>query len=173
MANSVQRLNWLRASVLGANDGIISTAGLVLGIAGATNSSQFILIGGLAGIIAGIISMSIGEYVSVSSLRDTEKAVFKISAANLTSPLVAAFASARAFFLGSLVPLIAILIPPLQYRIYATFASVILALAITGYVSAIKGETSAKRSVIRVVLGGAFAMTITYAIGKIFAISGI
>lgn len=69
------KLNWLRATVLGANDGIISTAGLVLGVAAATNSLLVIVTAGIAGIIAGAISMAAGEYVSVSSSRDMEKAL--------------------------------------------------------------------------------------------------
>lgn len=69
------KLNWLRAAVLGANDGIVSIAGLVVGVAGATNSSLVILTAGVAGIIAGAISMAAGEYVSVSSSRDTERAL--------------------------------------------------------------------------------------------------
>ncbi len=76
-ASSVSRLNWLRASVLGANDGIVSIAGLVLGVAGATDSSVVILTAGVAGIIAGAISMAAGEYVSVSSSRDSEKALLQ------------------------------------------------------------------------------------------------
>jgi VIT1/CCC1 family predicted Fe2+/Mn2+ transporter len=71
------RQNWLRASVLGANDGIVSIAGLVLGVAGATNSQSAIFTAGLAGIIAGAISMAAGEYVSVSSQSDSEKALLK------------------------------------------------------------------------------------------------
>lgn len=76
-SNQVSKLNWLRASVLGANDGIVSIAGLVFGIAGATNSSGIILTVGIAGIISGAISMATGEYVSVSSSRDTEKALIR------------------------------------------------------------------------------------------------
>ncbi|MFJ9340872.1 VIT family protein [Streptomyces sp. NPDC101733] len=68
------RLNWLRAGVLGANDGIISTAGLVVGVAGATTSRTAILTAGVAGLLAGALSMAAGEYVSVSSQRDSERA---------------------------------------------------------------------------------------------------
>ncbi|WP_239516643.1 VIT family protein [Streptomyces sp. ICC4] len=68
------RLNWLRAGVLGANDGIISTAGLVVGVAGATTSRSAIMAAGVAGLLAGALSMAAGEYVSVSSQRDSEKA---------------------------------------------------------------------------------------------------
>jgi VIT1/CCC1 family predicted Fe2+/Mn2+ transporter len=69
------RLNWLRAAVLGANDGIVSTAGLVVGVAGATTDHRAILIAGVAGLVAGAISMAAGEYVSVSTQRDSEQAL--------------------------------------------------------------------------------------------------
>ncbi|MDN4162052.1 VIT1/CCC1 transporter family protein [Nocardioides abyssi] len=69
------RLNALRAAVLGANDGIVSTAGLVMGVAGATNDRGTIAVAGLAGLVAGAMSMAAGEYVSVSTQRDTERAL--------------------------------------------------------------------------------------------------
>ncbi|MCC3765390.1 VIT family protein [Glycomyces sp. TRM65418] len=67
-----QRLNWLRAGVLGANDGIVSVAGIVIGVAGATDDRSTILVSGLAGLVAGALSMAGGEYASVSTQRDTE-----------------------------------------------------------------------------------------------------
>ncbi len=70
-----QRLNWLRAGVLGANDGIVSVASLVVGVAGATTDNAALLIAGLAGLVGGAISMALGEYVSVSSQRDSERAL--------------------------------------------------------------------------------------------------
>lgn len=70
-----QRLNWLRAAVLGANDGIVSTAGLVIGVAAATTERSTILTAGLAGLAAGAMSMAVGEFVSVSTQRDTEEAL--------------------------------------------------------------------------------------------------
>ena len=75
--NHTAKLNWLRAAVLGANDGIVSQAGLLFGIAGATSSTNIIITAGVAGILAGAISMAAGEYVSVSSSRDTEKALLE------------------------------------------------------------------------------------------------
>ncbi|PPK65803.1 VIT1/CCC1 family predicted Fe2+/Mn2+ transporter [Actinokineospora auranticolor] len=72
------RLNWLRAGVLGANDGIISTAGLVVGVAGATADRTAILAAGVAGLVAGALSMAGGEYVSVSTQRDTERAALRL-----------------------------------------------------------------------------------------------
>lgn len=71
------RLNWLRAGVLGANDGLVSTAGLVVGVAGATSTLSTILTAGIAGLVAGSLSMAGGEYVSVSTQRDTEAAAIE------------------------------------------------------------------------------------------------
>ncbi len=70
-----QRLNWLRAGVLGANDGIVSVAAIVVGVAGATTANAPILTAGLAALIGGAISMALGEYVSVSGQRDSERAL--------------------------------------------------------------------------------------------------
>ncbi len=225
-ASTVSKLNWLRAAVLGANDGIVSIAGLVLGVAGATSDSGVILTAGIAGIIAGAISMAAGEYVSVSSSRDTERALLNkerdelknfpdaellelislyerkglskktatlvaeeltkkdafaahvdvelgIDPDNLTNPWHAAFASASAFLAGAFIPLVAIILPPLEFRIPFAFMAVILALAATGFVSAKIGGAGTVRAVVRVVLGGAFAMVVTYTIGRLFHASGI
>ncbi|MFD0985529.1 VIT1/CCC1 transporter family protein [Methyloligella solikamskensis] len=70
----VSRIGWLRAAVLGANDGIISTASLILGVAGASSAKGDILLAGVAAVVAGAMSMAAGEYVSVSSQSDTETA---------------------------------------------------------------------------------------------------
>ena len=70
----VERIGWLRAAVLGANDGIISTASLILGVASASASKADVLLAGVAGLVAGAMSMAAGEYVSVSSQSDTEHA---------------------------------------------------------------------------------------------------
>ncbi|MFF2527056.1 VIT1/CCC1 transporter family protein [Streptomyces liangshanensis] len=72
------RLNWLRAAVLGANDGIVSTAGLVVGVAGATDARGTLLTAGPAGLLAGSMSMATGEYVSVSTQRDSERAALAV-----------------------------------------------------------------------------------------------
>lgn len=220
------RLNWLRAAVLGADDGIVSVAGLVVGVAGATTHTGVIFAAGLAGIVAGAISMAAGEYVSVSSQRDTEKALLKkeryelkhfpkeeleelaglyekkglsqktahlvaaeltehdaeaahfdaelgIDPHNLTNPWHAAFASAASFLVGAVIPMVAILLPPVTTRIPVAFVSVIVALAITGVLSARIGGASVVKATVRVVLGGAFAMIVTYSIGTIFHVSGI
>ncbi|HQR26787.1 MAG TPA: VIT family protein [Nocardioides sp.] len=77
-ANISGRLNWLRAGVLGANDGIVSTASLVVGVAGATSDKTAILVAGVAGLIGGAMSMAAGEYVSVSTQRDSEEALLHL-----------------------------------------------------------------------------------------------
>lgn len=69
------KLNWIRAAVLGANDGIVSIAGLVVGVAGATTNKTTIFTAGIAGLVAGALSMAVGEYVSVSSQRDAERSL--------------------------------------------------------------------------------------------------
>src|SRR5690554_5776133 len=70
----VSRIGWLRAAVLGANDGIVSTASLIVGVAAAAQGTSEILVAGIAGLVAGSMSMAAGEYVSVSSQSDTEHA---------------------------------------------------------------------------------------------------
>lgn len=77
------RLNWLRAGVLGANDGIVSTAGLVVGVAGASAARGTIFTAGLAGLVAGAVSMALGEYISVSSQRDSERSQLDLEAREL------------------------------------------------------------------------------------------
>jgi len=79
------RTGWLRATVLGANDGIVSTASLVLGVAAAGASSQGVLVAGVAGLVAGAMSMAAGEYVSVSSQADTERADLARESRELTA----------------------------------------------------------------------------------------
>src|SRR5579863_3973665 len=81
----IQRIGWLRAAVLGANDGIISTASLILGVASASSAGSEALVAGVAGLVAGAMSMAAGEYVSVSSQFDTEHADLARETAELAS----------------------------------------------------------------------------------------
>jgi VIT1/CCC1 family predicted Fe2+/Mn2+ transporter len=212
------RLNWLRAGVLGANDGIVSTAGIVIGVAGATTSRTAIITAGIAGLVAGAMSMAVGEYVSVSTQKDTEKALLikerleleetpdeeleeltglyaakglshelakevalqltahdalgahaeaelGIDPHNLASPTHAAIASFIAFTLGSLLPLLAITLPPMSWRVPVTVIGVVLALAGTGLLAARLGSAPVGRSLGRNVIGGLVAMAMTYGIG--------
>lgn len=90
------RLNWLRAGVLGANDGIVSTASLVVGVAGATTDTTAILVAGVAGMVGGAVSMALGEYVSVSSQRDSERALVEKEVGELAEFPEAEFAELEA-----------------------------------------------------------------------------
>ena len=214
------KLNWLRAGVLGANDGIVSVAGIVIGVAAATVERAPIVTAGVAGLAAGALSMALGEYVSVSTQRDTEQALLAkerrelleepeaeleelvgiyqkkglspqtartvaeeltahdafaahidielgIDPNELTNPWHAAISSAISFTVGAILPMLAILLPPPAARIPVTFVAVLLALAITGWVSARLGGADPVRATQRVVIGGALAMAVTYAIGRL------
>src|SRR5579862_6338266 len=79
----IGRIGWLRAAVLGANDGILSTASLVLGVASAHGTHNSVLVAGVAGLVAGAMSMAAGEYVSVHSQADTEQAELKVERTEL------------------------------------------------------------------------------------------
>ena len=85
-SHRTQRIGWLRAAVLGANDGIVSTASLVLGVASAEASRSAVMVAGVAGLVAGAMSMAAGEYVSVSSQADTERADLARERAELAQP---------------------------------------------------------------------------------------
>jgi VIT1/CCC1 family predicted Fe2+/Mn2+ transporter len=214
------KLNWLRAGVLGANDGIVSTAGIVVGVAAATAERAPVFTAGIAGLVAGALSMAVGEYVSVSTQRDTEKAMLhkerqeltlqpdaeldeliglyqarglshetahkvaeeltahdalaahaevelRIDPKELTNPWQAAGSSAIAFTVGALLPLLAILVPPSAIRIPVTFVAVLIALALTGWAGARLGGAKPLHPTLRVVVGGALAMVITFGIGHL------
>jgi len=213
------RLNWLRAGVLGANDGVVSTAGLVMGVAGATSDRGTILVAGVAGLAAGALSMAAGEYVSVSTQKDSELALLEkerrelaeepqeelaelaglyvakglsedlalevakqltdhdalgahaeaelgIDPNDITSPWAAAWASMVSFTVGALLPLLTITLFGPGLRVWVTVLSVAIALALTGWASARFGYGPTRRAVLRNVLGGVFAMAVTYAIGS-------
>lgn len=167
------RANWLRAAVLGSIDGIVSVAGIVVGVAGATDAKPIIFVAGLAGLLAGALSMAAGEYVSVSTQRDIEREHHtKINSDDegFTNPWHAALASAIAFIIGSIIPLSVVMLPIGKLTIVATFASVLIALFITGWWSAKLAGTSRSRAVVRVMIGGSLAMIITYSIGSLFNI---
>jgi VIT1/CCC1 family predicted Fe2+/Mn2+ transporter len=214
------RLNWLRAGVLGANDGIVSVSAIAVGVAGATPRLEPILTASVAGLVGGAISMALGEYVSVSSQRDSERALIakekaelatmpheelaeltklyqdkglslqtarqvaeeltasdalaahldaelNIDQQDIVSPWRAAYASAIAFLIGGLLPILAIIVFPAAMRVPATFAAVLIALAITGAAGGYLGGSPVWRPTVRVVLGGAIALATTFLIGRL------
>src|SRR3954464_3577902 len=168
-----RRSNWLRAGVLGANDGIVSVAAIVVGVAGATSENGPILVAGLAALIGGAVSMALGEYVSVSSQRDSQRAARGGPGADDASPWAAAFASAVSFLSGGILPLLAIVLIGAAARIPTTVAVVLLALALTGATGAHLGNAPILRPTIRVVIGGGLALLLTFLIGNLLGASGV
>jgi vacuolar iron transporter family protein len=217
------RLNWLRAGVMGANDGIVSTAGMVVGVAGAAVSNEALMAAGISAAIAGALSMAVGEFVSVSSQRDSQRAELEIEKAELASdprhgldqltdlveatgvdrslahqvavqltkkdalaaharfelnidpdelanPWQAGVASMLAFTVGALIPLLAILLSPRPMAVPVTATSVVMALALTGVVSAHLGRAPKLKAGLRTVGGGLLTMTVTFAIGSLIGI---
>jgi VIT1/CCC1 family predicted Fe2+/Mn2+ transporter len=147
----------------------VSVAGIVIGVAGATSARGPIFTAGLAGLVAGAVSMALGEYVSVSSQRDSERAELKQEKGALAaSPVQAAAASALAFTSGALLPVLAILLPPAALRVPVTFTAVLIALGLAGALSARIGGSPIRRAVLRVVIGGALGLAFTYGIGHLF-----
>ncbi|WP_231384049.1 VIT1/CCC1 transporter family protein [Cellulomonas sp. URHD0024] len=164
-------LNSLRAGVLGANDGIVSVAAIVVGVAGASSSQKAVLAAGVAGLVAGALSMAAGEYVSVSSQRDAERAA-GVPADAQTNPWHAAFASLAAFLVGGIVPMIVVLVPwPSALIVPAVVVAVVLALVATGWLSARVGRAPARRAVLRNVVGGVLAMAVTYGVGALLGMA--
>jgi VIT1/CCC1 family predicted Fe2+/Mn2+ transporter len=219
-ARILSTLNWLRAGVLGANDGIVSTAAIIFGVAAASATHSTVMLAGIAAVAAGAMSMAAGEYVSVSTQRDLEvaelgrqrsdlardperelniltrlfeqrgvepklaaevaremsdkdavavhaRAELGIDPDNVTSPWAAAIASMVSFTVGGSIPIVAMLVSARAIEIEVAGAAVVVAMALTGFVSARLGRTPVLRSVVRNVAGGMLAIAITYGVGKI------
>jgi VIT1/CCC1 family predicted Fe2+/Mn2+ transporter len=163
------RLNALRAGVLGANDGIVSTAAVVVGVAGASTAVRPILIAGTVAALGGAISMALGEYVSVSSQRDALRArdAEGEDADDGANPWQAAIASLGTFLVGAALPMLAILLPPVSLRVPVTVVVVLVALGATGAIAAGIGGAPRARAAVRVVVGGAIALAVTYGLGTV------
>ena len=159
--NHGESLNRLRAAVLGANDGIVSTAAVLVGVAGATSNPQTIAMSGLAAVIGGAVSMALGEYVSVSSQRDSERAM---GMSQLVNPWSAGIASFISFILGAALPFAAALFAPVAVIFGVTF----VALALTGALSAHLSNVPKTRAMLRIVIGGMAALAVTFAVGSVF-----
>jgi VIT1/CCC1 family predicted Fe2+/Mn2+ transporter len=223
-ASLASRLNWLRAGVLGANDGIVSVAAIVVGVAGAGGGTPAIMAAGAAGLVGGAISMALGEYVSVSSQSDSQRAMIEkqkrelrddpageldvltglyeerglapatarqvaieltekdalkahlslelnITEDEVANPWHAAAASALAFTLGAILPLLAILLPPEEIRVPVTFLAVLVALAATGALGAALGGSRVMRATVRVLVGGAAALAVTWLVGTLLGVT--
>lgn len=214
------RAQWLRAAVLGADDAIVSTASLMIGVAASSASRSAILIAGISGLVAGAMSMAAGEYVSVSSQRDAElvdietekrelastpraeltelaeiyvkrgldkalamKVAEQLTArdalaahmrdelgldhASLARPLQAAWISAVSFGSFALVPILALLVAPAASRIPFIATLSLGSLAALGALGGKFGGAAMGRAALRVTIGGALAMGLTAAIGRV------
>lgn len=217
----VERLGWLRAAVLGANDGVLSTSSLIIGVAAAQGTHSSILIAGVSGLVAGAMSMAAGEYVSVSSQSDSERAdigrerqelsdnrdgerrelaaiyvkrgldealalqvaeqlmahdalgahsrdELGISDTTAARPVQAALASAAAFAVGAMLPLLMALVTPNGLVVETVSVTSLVFLALLGVVGAKTGGANMLKAAIRVTFWGALAMAITAGIGAIF-----
>ena len=220
-SHRTQRAGWLRAAVLGANDGLISTGSLVLGMASAGMAPSTILLSGVAGLAAGAFSMAAGEYVSVSSQADAERADARIEAHALREypdaeldelteiyvrrgvepalarqvaeqltehddlgthlrdelgihdvhrarPVQAAVASAAAFTVGALPPVLLAWLWPGANLSLALFVSTLVLLAVLGYIAERAAGGGGLLGMARVLLWGALAMGATALIGQLF-----
>jgi VIT1/CCC1 family predicted Fe2+/Mn2+ transporter len=218
------RAGWLRAAVLGSDDAIVSVSSLMIGVAASAASTESVLVAGVAGLVAGAMSMAVGEYVSVSSQRDAEQAdvaretqelasqpraelnelariyvtrgldkalamqvaqqlsardrlgahlrdELGIDQQSLARPLQAAWISAASFAAFALVPIAALLVAPGSLRIPAMAALSLLSLAALGAFGGHLGGAPLGRAALRVTIGGAFAMAMTAAIGRIFGVA--
>ncbi|KAL2342132.1 hypothetical protein Fmac_010072 [Flemingia macrophylla] len=182
-----QRAQWLRAAVLGANDGLISVASLMMGVGAVNENITAMLLVGFAGLIAGASSMSIGEFVSVYTQYDIEKSQIKRDKAKnncrvvdeaqrekLPKPFQAALASALAFSVGAVVPLLAAaFIRNHKIMLAVVVAVSSVALLVFGSIGAVLGKTCVTKSCARVLTGGWIAMTLTFGLTKIFGFAGL
>ena len=220
-SHRIDRIGWLRAAVLGANDGIVSTASLVVGVAASGADRSAVVVAGVAGLVAGAMSMAAGEYVSVSSQADTEAAdtareklelatapaheldeltsiyvkrglepaLARQVAAQLTAhdglgahlrdelgiaeqhlarPLQASVASAGTFAVGAALPLAISLVAPTDVLPWVVTASSLVFLTFLGGLAARAGGAAARTGALRVGFWGAFAMALTYGVGRLF-----
>ncbi|KAF3437147.1 hypothetical protein FNV43_RR19900 [Rhamnella rubrinervis] len=169
-----KRAQVLRAAVLGANDGLLSTASLMMGVGAVRKDAKIMILTGFAGLVAGACAMAIGEFVSVHSQYDIEVAQMKregneteTEKEKLPNPYTAAAASAVSFVAGALVPLLgACFIKEYKVRLGVVIAVVSLALVGFGALSAFLGKAPAFKSSLRVLLGGWLAMGITFGLTK-------
>ncbi|GEL16027.1 VIT1/CCC1 transporter family protein [Pediococcus cellicola] len=183
-------LNVIRAGLLGANDGIISVSGIVLGAAAADLNPHTLFVSGISGMLAGACSMAGGEYISVSAQKEVQlsrldsqtatEANFaqsgmyktKIHEIDLLNPLHAAAASFVFFLCGAVIPLLAITLSASTWRVTNTALAMVLALTLNAIVGYRQAETPTYRAVLRNVAVGICTTLVTYTIGAILGVAG-
>ncbi|XP_058735699.1 vacuolar iron transporter homolog 4-like [Vicia villosa] len=190
--NYFQRAQWLRAAMLGANDGLITVASMMIGIGAIKEDIGVMILTGFAGLVAGACSMAIGEFVSVYTQYDIEIAQMKrereansnntngvvddesTEREKLPNPFQAALASALAFSVGAVMPLLAAsFIRNHKMRMGVVGGVVSMALLVFGGVGALVGKTPVMKSCVRVLIGGWMAMAITFGFTKLIGRTGI
>ncbi|XP_021292809.1 vacuolar iron transporter homolog 2-like [Herrania umbratica] len=187
-----QRGQWLRAAVLGANDGLVSVASLMMGVGSVKEDVKAMIVAGFAGLVAGACSMAIGEFVSVYTQRDVEIAQMKREKQKresenvdgndkagdqkeqLPNPGLAAAASALAFSVGAVLPLLAAaFIRDHKVRMAVVVAVATMALMVFGALGSLLGGTPVVKSSARVLVGGLMAMAITFGLTKLIGSGGM
>lgn len=183
-----KRAQWLRAAVLGANDGLLSTASLMMGVGAVKKDVKTMILTGIAGLVAGACSMAIGELVSVYSQYDIEMAHMKrkgrtenmgaeelhAEKEKLPNPWQAAGASALAFSVGALVPLLgAAFVKDYVVRVVVVTVVVSFALIAFGGIGALLGKAPVVKSSLRVLIGGLMAMAVTFGLTKLVGSIGL
>ncbi|XP_050238366.1 vacuolar iron transporter homolog 2-like [Mercurialis annua] len=192
---SLERAQWVRAAILGASDGLLSTTSLMIGVGAAGVDGRSMVLSGLAGALAGACSMAVGEFVSVSTQRDIENTTLSATKPPtvdiiiiprdktspfgrsptkeddnllvITNPYKAAAASGVSFLLGSSVPLVsAIVVKEIETRIMVIMVVASAALALCGGVGAYLGGSPIRTSAARLVVGGWVSMAVTYGLLK-------
>ena len=179
----VNRSNWLRAAILGANDGILSTASIIIGVAAASQTRDPIVLEeellelakiyvqrGLDKDLAHKVAEQLTEHDALGAHARDELGINEITQAK---PLEAAFASGAAFVFGGALPVLVALFADVKQMVYLQYVFAIVFLIILGTVAARAGGSSIKRAILRVTFWGTIAMGITAYIGSLFGVNGI
>jgi VIT1/CCC1 family predicted Fe2+/Mn2+ transporter len=162
----IARIGWLRAAVLGANDGVLSTGSLILGVAAASTSQSYVG----RGVSLDLANQVAEQLMAKDALAAHAKDELGITEATTARPLQAALASAASFAVGAALPLIAVLLSPKGVLSEAVAISSLLFLAALGAVGAKAGGASMLRAIVRVTFWGAMAMVTTAGIGSVFGV---
>lgn len=165
------KLNWLRAAVLGANDGTVSVAGVLMGVVGAGVGDSEVLIAGIAATVAGAFSMGGGEYASVSAQKDTELSHGREGENVTANPMQAAVSSFLAFSAGALLPMLSVILFPTEFQVTAILIGVGISLALTGVAAAWVGRASPIKGAFRIVVVSIITMAVSYLVGLAFGVA--
>lgn len=166
--------NKVRAGVLGANDGIVSVAGVIVGVAAAGIEFNAVVVAGVAALVSGAISMAGGEYVSVSAQRDAELGHGRQKHELAASPFVAAVASFVSFLIGGLLPILGFVgVGVDECRVPATILMIVVALSLTGLLAARVGKSSVWTGIRRNVGVSVLTMGASYGVGLLLGAAGV